>query len=162
MTDFQVSVVSPEVFSVILDETSQAYNVSVEEPTPLSVQVTDGTNRVENTRQVIVSGYAETPIGGQRVVYFTDSSINYADSSDLSQISKAFGLTLQATSLGFIEVLTFGEVSDPSWNWSDGKVYLGSSGLLTQTLPTSGFLLEVGKALSATKLFVNPQLTFAI
>lgn len=48
-------------------------------------------------------------------------------------------------------------VEDGNWAFSPGSVYLGSNGELTQTEPTSGFLVIMGNAVSSTKVRLGIQ-----
>lgn len=55
-----------------------------------------------------------------------------------------------------ITVKTTGELSDASWNWSKGAIYLGTNGALTQTAPSGGaFVVHVAKAITATKILID-------
>lgn len=101
---------------------------------------------------------ADVPIGGHRVVVATENGCNYADSADTSHINRVIGMTKSAWSLGdLVEVFNGGEIIEPSWSWNVGAVYLGSNGLLTQIPPTTGFIQQIGVALSATKLLISIQ-----
>lgn len=83
----------------------------------------------------------------------------YADQSILSQTGKTMGISLNSALTGAdVDVIVSGEVDEPTWNWTPGEVYLGVSGGLTQTPPTSGILQVVGVALTATRLSVGIQL----
>lgn len=55
-----------------------------------------------------------------------------------------------------ITVKTTGELSDASWNWTKGAVYLGANGVLTQTAPSGGsIVVHVAKAITATKILID-------
>lgn len=119
--------------------------------------------------QVIESGFgntgaeslmltADVPIGGHRVVRATSTGCNYADSSDKTHIGKIIGITLAAYSQGAdVEIHTHGEWPELSWNWALGPIYLGTNGLLTQTIPTSGFVQQVATAIAPTRIFIEIQ-----
>ena len=57
-----------------------------------------------------------------------------------------------------VTIMANGEMTEGSWSWSPGPVWLGTSGTLTQTPPSSGSVVRVGTALGATTLFVEPRL----
>lgn len=80
----------------------------------------------------------------------------YADNTTLSN-AQVVGLTYTSASVGSaVVVLTSGLVSDPSWNWTKGSVFLGINGYLTQTAPTGGAIVAyVGRAITATQLLID-------
>jgi hypothetical protein len=84
----------------------------------------------------------------------------YASNTTLSN-AQVVGITLGAASSGQqVGVKTFGTMSDASWNWMKGPVFLGTNGALTQTAPSGGaIIVQVGKALTATQLFVDVETT---
>lgn len=97
-------------------------------------------------------------IGGHRaVVLNSNEEAIYADYSNLDHAFKVLGITTGAASAGAdATIQPFGEIAEPSWNWAlDQPVYLGANGQLTQTPPSSGFLLVVGFPISPTKLYVE-------
>lgn len=98
-------------------------------------------------------------VGGHRVVYVDeDGAVRYADCTEAAHAFKIAGLTLEASTAGNpVRVQTYGVVAEPSLNLSvDDQIYLGSSGLFTQTPPVSrAFLLSIGGAVATTKLFLR-------
>lgn len=84
----------------------------------------------------------------------------YASNTTLSN-AQVVGITLGSASSGQqVGVKTFGTMSDASWNWTKGPVFLGTNGTLTQTAPSGGaIIVQVGKALTATQLFVDVETT---
>lgn len=94
------------------------------------------------------------------------ADVVYADATQPTHMGKLMGLTLNAASPGgTVEIRSDGEVTEPSWTWTpDQPVYLGTNGLLTQTVPNAGtayFLQKVGFAVAATRLFltIDPPIT---
>ena len=52
-----------------------------------------------------------------------------------------------------------GIMAEPSWTWDlDKFIYLGVNGLLTQTPPGTGFLLEMGWPINPTSMMVDIKL----
>lgn len=96
-------------------------------------------------------------IGGHRaVVPNGDGTLAYADSQNPAHFGKVVGFTLNAGSVGDpVSVAVSGEVTEPSWAWVPGEVYLGSNGLLTQTAPTTGFVQVMGIATTPTRMVVG-------
>lgn len=84
----------------------------------------------------------------------------YASNATLAD-AQVVGITLgAASSAQQVGVKTFGPMSDANWNWTKGAVYLGTNGQLTQTAPTGGaVIVQVGRALTATQLFVDVDTT---
>ena len=105
-----------------------------------------------------VTKVAATVLNGNRVVTLDASGeAIFADSSTLAHRDKVLGITTGAAVLGGdATIQTYGELTEPSWAWTAGEpVYLGLTGLLTQTPPTTGFLQRMGFAVVATKLFID-------
>jgi hypothetical protein len=94
-------------------------------------------------------------LGGNRAVL---ASGTYADNSTLAT-ALIVGVTTGAASSGAVAtVQTSGEMTEVSWTWDISKpVYLGSAGLLTQTVPAAGVIVEIGKPTAATKLLIQIQ-----
>ena len=84
----------------------------------------------------------------------------YASNNTLGN-AQVVGITMASASSGEqVGVKTFGPMSDASWNWTKGPVFLGTNGALTQTAPSGGaIIVQVGRALTATQLFVDVDTT---
>lgn len=78
-------------------------------------------------------------------------------SNDTVQNAMVVGITANAANSGqVVTVKTSGILTDASWNWTKGLVFLGTNGQLTQTPPTAGaILVYVGRALTATQLQID-------
>lgn len=99
---------------------------------------------------------ATEPIGGHRIVKAVVGGCAYADSSSISDINTVIGITESAYSIGdSVQIRLSGEVTEPSWNFTIGSVYLGINGLLTQTAPTIGFIQQIGIATSSNTILIN-------
>lgn len=98
---------------------------------------------------------APRDIGGHRVVTVDG---DYADSTILGHAYIIAGITTGATSNGAVmQVRYSGEIIEDTWNWTEGLVFLGTNGLLTQTAPTTGFMVVIGVAKNKTTLLVRIQ-----
>lgn len=53
-----------------------------------------------------------------------------------------------------VVIVEYGEITDGSWAWAQGPVWMGALGMLTQTPPTAGSLVQAAEALSATRIMV--------
>ena len=87
----------------------------------------------------------------------SDGKVYYASQQELTHMNKVLGITTGAVAMGAnATIRAFGEMTEPSWNWTlDKPIFLGLNGLLTQTPPTTGFSLIIAFPTSATKIFVE-------
>lgn len=112
---------------------------------------------------LVSSGTAAVPLSGHRAVYRRpDGLITYASSDNPACMNESIWVTLGAAAAGDdVFAVSFGEMTEPSWNWTPGvPIFLGLGGLLTQTAPTTpvhDFLIVLGYAPIPTKMFVNRQ-----
>lgn len=102
----------------------------------------------------VVNKIATTALSGNRAVVADGAtSAVYASNSILAHKHFLLGITTGAASAGATaQVQTAGEMVEPSWSWAVGRVFLGVNGLLTQSPSATGFVQQVGLALSATKI----------
>lgn len=106
---------------------------------------------------------ADVDLSGHRVVVTTAMGVNYADNTEVSHVDLVLGVTNSAVLSGGSVIITIsGELTEPSWSWSLGKVYVGQNGMLTQTLPLSGFIQIIGVATSPTTLLIAPKVPILI
>lgn len=79
------------------------------------------------------------------------------NSSDANLSGYTLGIALNvATGAGqVVNFITSGILTNTSWNWSRGEIYFTSTGVLTQTIPTSGFVQSVGFAFGAQSIIVR-------
>lgn len=100
---------------------------------------------------------AGTNLSALRAVTTNGSGEAVYASNDTLLNAQVVGLTVNAANSGNnVTIKTNGVITDASWNWTKGTVYLGTNGQLTQTAPSGGaVIVHVGKALTATKLQVD-------
>ena len=113
---------------------------------------------VEGTDTRIVSRTAGEAIGGNRVVIAgDDGKVYYASRAIPSHRMRVLGITTGAIiqdAVGNIQI--FGIMSEVSWNWiMEETIFLSTNGLLTQSVPSSGFVLEMGYPLSSTSMMIR-------
>ena len=97
-------------------------------------------------------------LGGHRAVVLNGSGqAIYADRSTPSHAHKVLGITTGAASSGAsVTIRTRGEMTEGSWAWTlDQPIFLSTSGLLTQTAPTSGFVARIGFPINATTIYID-------
>jgi hypothetical protein len=100
---------------------------------------------------------ASTSLSALRCIT-TDSSglAKYATPDSLAN-AVVIGISITSASTGQnITIKTSGQITDASWNWTKGAIYLGDNGSLTQTAPTGGsIVVHVAKAITATTLIID-------
>ena len=96
-------------------------------------------------------------LGGNRVIVVLGDLAFYADKDNLSHVDKVRGISTEAFTTGNIGCVQIGGfMQDPSWSWTpDLPVFLSNNGLLTQTVPTTGFILQLGVADTATRILID-------
>lgn len=102
-----------------------------------------------------------TPIGGHRLVVSVVGQVLYADPLNIAHMGKLLGITMGAAIAGgSVEIRSDGEIQEPSWSFVvDQPVYLGASGIPTQTVPSrpgAAFLQVIGFASAADRILLNP------
>lgn len=100
---------------------------------------------------------AATNLSALRAITTNGSGEAVYASNDTLANAQVIGLTVNAASAGNnVTIKTNGVITDASWSWTKGTVYLGTNGTLTQMAPTGGaVIVHVGRALTATKLQVD-------
>ena len=96
---------------------------------------------------------AET-LSGHRIVTIEGY---YASKDTAGDKFKVLGITTGAASLGNeATVQVSGFIEEAGWSWTVGSpIFLSTNGHLTQTVPTSGFRIIVGKPKTATNIFIE-------
>ena len=100
---------------------------------------------------------ASTSISALRCIT-TDGSgqAKYATPDTLANAVVIGVSTTSGTAGQNITIKTSGQLTDASWNWTKGSVYLGANGVLTQT-PASGgdIIVHVARAITATTIIID-------
>lgn len=124
----------------------------------------DAKGRVTGARAVAASDLsvrmnttASVALSALRAVVVEAGTARYPDIAIGADLSRVVGITETAGTNP--SVVMGGEMVDASWSWTPGIVWCGPSGALTQTPPVGG-LLEVGRALAPTRLFVAIKTPF--
>ena len=102
---------------------------------------------------VDVVGIAAAALSGHRAMTFgADGFVTYAQPGDV-----VAGVTEHAYEAGsLVAMRDAGLVVESSWTWTPGStVFLAANGIITQAVPQSGYVTEIGKALSATSLLLQ-------
>jgi hypothetical protein len=108
---------------------------------------------------------AGEPLNGGRAIFIdTDGKAYKADKDSLSEVRGILGINPGAISIGTTGIVKFlGMIVDPVWSWAtNGVIYCGADGVLTQTPPATGNVRRIGVAFSATSLVVSLGETLAL
>lgn len=102
-----------------------------------------------------------TPIGGHRLVVSVAGQVLYAEPLNIAHMGKLLGITTGAAIAGgSVEIRSDGEIQESSWSFVvDQPVYLGASGIPTQTVPSkpgAAFLQVIGFASATDRILLNP------
>lgn len=112
----------------------------------------------------IVECVAGEALSGHRAIAVVSGEAVYADKDTAGHRGLVRGVTTGAVSEGgTARIQVYGPLVEPSWTWTPGgPIYVGTSGALTQTVPTSGWLQQIAVADTATQIFIDPQPVFAL
>ena len=106
----------------------------------------------------IISYTAGANISGGIGVILNNSTAIAANSTTLAHAGKVIGITTGAVVIGNVaNIQTSGELEGFSGLTINSKVYLQANGTITSTIPTTGFIQQIGIALTATKVLINIQ-----
>lgn len=96
-------------------------------------------------------------LSAARVLAVAVGGTQLADKDTLAQQDKILGITITSASVAGEAVTVLGEgySYDPSYSFTEGPVWLGNSGVLTQVKPITGILIQLGVAISATELYFD-------
>jgi hypothetical protein len=116
-----------------------------------------GNETLTITANIDLSAEAGSNLSALRVVRLdaTNKAV-YAD-NDTDTNANAVGITTIASILGATASIRYaGVLEDSGWSWTQGPIYLGNSGTLTQTAPTGGLIVrEVARAIAANKIIID-------
>lgn len=109
---------------------------------------------------IIETGVAAATLSGHRAVTRNaDGTIGYASNDNAAYVAAPIWITTGAAVSGAtVTAVAYGLITEPTWSWTPGPVYLGAAGVLTQTVPTSPgavFLAQIGYAPTPTSIFVD-------
>ena len=103
---------------------------------------------------------ASGPISSGRALRIDgDGRVGYPDRTLADDALRVAGvLVTSASSFGDVVVVRRrGVLVEAGWSWTPGPVFVGDNGALTQVAPVSGWLLQIGIAVNATTLDINPE-----
>lgn len=93
-----------------------------------------------------------------RAVRLVGGQLSHPDTSTPAHADQVAGVAETAAAGGATaRIRTAGVTSNDAWTWTEGPVYVGADGVLTQTPPAVGWLMTIGRALTSTSLLVDPE-----
>jgi hypothetical protein len=104
---------------------------------------------------------ASTSLSALRCITTNSSGEAVYATPDTLANAVVIGISTTAGNTGeTITIKTSGQLSDASWSWTKGAIYLGANGVLTQTAPSGGsIIVHVAKAITATTLIIDIDTT---
>ena len=121
---------------------------------PIGPQGPAGPEGISGIQSVNV--FVESTLSGNKVVAFTSNGVVYADNTNLSHIGNILGFTRTSSeSNSNTSIQTFGFLNGFYGLIPGLPIYLSSNGSITQTVPVTGFINNLGIALSSTELNIN-------
>ena len=86
-----------------------------------------------------------------------------ADSNNTAHLSRVVGLNVAAVVSGFVAtVAQSGELTNPAWTWTPGVGVWLNGTTLSQTPPTSGFVLLIGVSKTSTTIVIEPTVAILL
>lgn len=122
--------------------------------TRLSISSSLGISGTDSTKYIDAVA-AEILSGGKVVSVFNNNAVKAdKDSNTLGLL----GITMNAAILNDrVKVILYGVITEPTWTFNSGPVFLGNDGALTQIKPDVGTVILIGNTISSTSLLVNIQ-----
>lgn len=104
---------------------------------------------------------ASESISALRCITTNASGLAKYANNDTIANAMVIGISITAGNIGEnITIKTSGLMTDQSWNWSKGLVFLGTNGTLTQTAPTNGLIMcPVARAITSTTIIIDIETT---
>lgn len=106
----------------------------------------------------VITRNAAGAVSGHRAVIAVSGGCSHASADRPEDARLILGVSKNAASSGAaVDIQVSEEITESSWSWSTGPVFLGLNGLLVQPAPIGvAFVRQIGVALSATRLLVTP------
>jgi hypothetical protein len=121
---------------------------------PYIPQGPQGEQGPPGTGVIVITATARTALSSESVVAIADGYAYYPDLTDPEDVSNIVGITMGAAAMNApVQITTDGPFTENAWNWSPGLIFCTvSGGQLTQTPATTGAIIEVAKAVTATTI----------
>lgn len=101
----------------------------------------------------IIKRVTQYTVSALRLVSEGPNGVYYLDPQVRVDALGMVGITLESGTPGqTIQIQAGGSLEDTGWNWSQGLVFAGPNGTLTQTPPTTGWEIVVGFSPKPTQI----------
>lgn len=113
----------------------------------------------DNDNEFLIERTAGENIGALKAIVLDINGTAFISDKDDASVDATIGISVVgglATQLVSIQV--GGELTDNSWNWNTGAIYLGDNGNLTQVVPNTGSIFKLGVAIGPISMIIEPQL----
>lgn len=162
----QLFTVNVQTVQPVIEVGSELLSVNVQSIAPALEIVTEEVTLVVESGGVIGGNVDTTITAGVSISALrcitTDANgeAKYATPDTLAN-ALVIGISTTSGNAGdTIVVKTSGQMTDASWSWTKGAIYLGANGTLTQTAPSAGsVVVHVAKAITATTIIVDIDTT---
>lgn len=121
-----------------------------------------------HTHGNLAKEYFQLPAGevlpAYKIVISDGTDAYLADNTILANANALVGITLHSAAIGAtVNIKENGVVENGTWSWTPGSIlYLSTAGDMTHTPPATGFCMEVGIPITATKVNFNPQMSIEL
>lgn len=121
-----------------------------------------------HTHGTLAAEYFQLPAGevlpAYKIVISDGTDAYLADNTILANANAIVGITLHSAAIGAtVNIKENGVVENGTWAWTPGSIlYLSTAGDMTHTPPATGFCMEVGIPITATKVNFNPQMSIEL
>ncbi len=131
-------------------------NVEIGEGAQINVDAQVGTQGVTSIVQITATAGENISAHKGVIVDFASGKAYTADNDTLSHMDNVTGVSVNAANTGDrVTIRTLGRLTDQSFSFSEGPVFLGSNGALVQSRPSASFLAQLGIAETENTLFVK-------
>jgi len=133
-----------------------------------NLQFTDdgcGTHTLEDLSETqTINSIAGETLSSNRAVMITNGKVYYFDTTNDNHYGKCVGITKHSSSINDdIRIITSGKLNTGVGLTNNTTYYVsGTTGILTNVVPTTGLLQIIGNAIDNTNLHINIQTTIKI
>jgi hypothetical protein len=127
-------------------------------------ELSSGSTSALSAKALITTKVAHETISALRIVLLdTSSSCMYADKAAYTS-AMSHGMSITSGNYGNnIDIVVEGVVSDASFTFTLGEqLYLSSTGAITSTAPTVGFLSKIGYSLGSGAIYIKIDSTIIL
>lgn len=107
----------------------------------------------------------DTYTAGEDIIAYRAIKINtgqafHCNGNTAADGDECIGISIQSALAGdTTSVVYSGEITEPTWNWTNGPIYVGASGSLTQSTTGLAFVQQAATAIAPTKIIVDVKLS---